>query len=319
MLRKLTRYSLALALVALLAACNKSEQATSVAAAPVTPQGTVDTAIQSLRANDLKSLLNSQIPPNHIEKMRAKWKEDMAKEEVTEQDRKEFAETMTKLTAPGAEDKLLAELEPQLVKFEQEMLPQMPMMVGMGKGLIMQSVQESKELTEPQKIEAGKSLDALVKWIQETKFADRALAKQAIGHVCAAARELNLKTVDEARALSFDDALTKGSIALRATKQVLTTYGLDLDKMLDTVKSEVVSQEGDKAKVKVSYEMFGQPLSFETELVQVDGHWYGKQTLDELNKPEVATPSADEASSESSDEGEGDAAESDDSEGKAEG
>ena len=105
-------------------------------------------------------------------------------------------------------------------------------------------------------------------------------------HLVTAARELNLKTLDEARALDFDTAMEKSGIAFRGAKKVLETYGLSLDKVLDTVKTEVVSQQGDVAKVKVSYVMFDQPMSFDTELVQIDGRWYGKQTIDELNKPD---------------------------------
>ena len=79
---------------------------------------------------------------------------------------------------------------------------------------------------------------------------------------------------------------------LLALLAVLAVYGFSLDKMLDSVKTEVVSQTGDAAKVKVSYKLFEQPLSFETDLVQVDGRWYGKQTIDKLDNPE---PKADDA------------------------
>ena len=66
--------------------------------------------------------------------------------------------------------------------------------------------------------------------------------------------------------------------------------------MLDTVKTEVVSQTGDQAKLKVSYQMFDQPMSFETELVQIDGRWYGKQAIAELEKPDEDEAPAEPAS-----------------------
>jgi hypothetical protein len=284
----------ALGLVVLLASCGKDQGGT--VASTDSPQGAISAAVQSLKSGDLKTLIESQVPPAHMEKLRTKWKTDMAEEPVSESDRAQFAQMMADLTAADAETKLMEQLEPQLVNYEQNIVPQMPMMVGMGKGLIMQGIQENKELTEAQKAEAGKSIDALIQWVQETKFSDRALAKEAIAHVCAAAREMNLKTLDEARALSFDDALTRGSVAFRGFKNVLETYGLSIDKMADSVKTEVVSQEGSNAKVRVSYTFLNTPLSFEADLVQVDGRWYGKQTIDNLNKPEVDT--SDEASAE---------------------
>jgi hypothetical protein len=297
MFGKLTRFTFAALLVAGAIGCQKEEAAVEAVAATATPQGAVDAAVKSLRAGDLKSLVESQIPPKHLEKVRADWTKEMAAEQPSEQEKAEFATMMSELTASDAEAKMMEKLEPQLVKYEQEMEPQMGMMVGMGQGLIMSGIQENKELTEPQKQQAAQSLEALVKWVQSTKFSDRAKAKEAVNHVVATARELNLKTLDEARALTFDQAMEKGSIALRGTKKVLDAYGFSIDKVLDSVKTEVVSQDGSAAKVKVSYSMFEQPLSFETELVQVDGRWYGKQTIAELEKPdvEVATePSTDD-------------------------
>jgi hypothetical protein len=274
-----------------------------VAKISATPQGAIDAAVQSLKAGDLKALVESQVPPTHMDKLRAEWKEDMAKDPPTDEEKAEFQQMMADLTAPDAEAKLLAKIEPELVKFETEMAPQMPMMIGMGKGLVASSVQENKELTEQQKQQAVASVDALAKWIESAKFTDRQLVKTAIGHVVETARALELETLDEARALSFDDAMAKGSVAFRGAKKVLDTYGFSLDQVFDSVKTEVVSQTGDAAKVKVSYALFGTPLSFETELVQLDGRWYGKQTIDELNKPEGADE--DEAAEPASETAEG--------------
>ncbi len=299
---KSVRYVFALAFALALAACGSKEEGGKAAIASTsTPQGAIDAAVQSLKAGDLKSLVESQVPPSHMEKLRAEWKADMAKDPPSDQEKAEFAAQMAMLTASDAEAKIMAQLEPELVKFETEMAPQMPLMIGMGKGLAANSLQENKELTQEQKDQAVKSIDAVAKWVQETNFTDRAKVKDAVSKVVASARELNLKTLDEARALSFDDAMVKGSIALRGLKDVLAVYGFSLDKMLDSVKTEVVSQTGDAAKVKVTYQMFEQPMSFETDLVQVDGRWYGKQTIEKINNPEPAqieAPATDDGSAE---------------------
>ena len=295
MFGKLARVTFAALLVAAVAGCQKEEPAVAAVAATATPQGAVEAAVKSLRAGDLKSLVESQVPPKHLQKVRADWQKEMAADEPSADEKAEFASTMAELTAPDAEEKMMEKLEPQLVKYEQEMEPQLPMMIGMGKGLIVSGIQENKDLTDPQKQQAAQSLDALAKWIEVTKFSDRARAREAVNHLVATAREVNLKSLDEARALNFDQAMDKGSIALRGTKKVLDAYGFSIDKVLDSVKTEVVSQAASEAKVKVSYTLFDQPLSFETELVQVDGRWYGKQTIAELEKPdEIAAPEEDE-------------------------
>jgi hypothetical protein len=291
MFRNTVRYTaLALAFVALFAACKKDEQAAAtpaaVAKATATPDAAIQSAVEHLKTGNIKALVMSQVPPSHLDEMRANWKKELEEDPPTEQEKTEFQSMMAELTAPDAETKLMEKLEPQLTKFETEYAPQMPMMIAMGQGLMVQGIKDNKDLTDPQKVEATKSVEALAKWVQSVKLTDRELAKAAVAHVVTAARELNLKTLDEARALDFDTAMDKSGIAFRGAKKVLETYGLSLDKVLDTVKTEVVSQQGDVAKVKVSYVMFDQPMSFDTELVQVDGRWYGKQTIDELNKPD---------------------------------
>jgi hypothetical protein len=293
MLGKFARFTFAALLLAGAAGCSK-EPAEEAVAATATPQGAVDAAVKSLRAGDIKALVEAMIPPKHLAKVRAEWPKKMAEDPPSDAEKEEFAANMAELTAPDAETKLMEKLEPQLVKYEQEVKPQMAMMIGMGKGLILSGIQENKDLTDPQKQQAAQSVEALAKWMETTEFADRERAKKAVNELVATARELNLKSLDEARALSFDQALDKGSIALRGTKKVLDAYGFSIDKMLDSVKTEVLSQTGKEAKVKVSYTMFDQPLSFETELVEVDGRWYGKQTIAELEKPDVAeAPAAD--------------------------
>lgn len=286
------RLLLASALAAVAIGC-APEQGSAPAVSTTSPKGAIDAAVASLKAGDLKALVESQVPPAHIEKLRTEWTQDMQAEQPSDEEKAEFAQMMADLTASDAETKLMEQLEPQLVQFEKEMAPQMPMMIGMGKGLLISSIQENKDLTEAQKQQAQQSLDAFANWLQTAKFTDRALAKQAIGHVVASARELGIKNLDEARALSFDDAMAKGSIAFRGIKKVLDTYGFSIDAVLDSVKTEVVSEQGDAAKVKVSYQMLGQALAFETDLVRRDGRWYGKQTITELEKPPVAEESVD--------------------------
>jgi len=191
---------------------------------------------------------------------------------------------MTRLTAPGAEEKMFAEAEPQLKQFEQQSAQQMPMMIAMGQGFIQSAIQQSKDLTEPQKQQTVALIDATGKWAQSAKFTDPVLAKQAISVICKTARDLNLKTIDEVRALNYDQAMQRAGIAVGGFKQLLSVYGLSMDKALDSVKTETISAGADTAKVKVSYTAFDQPFTTESDLVKVDGKWYSKQAVDQWAK-----------------------------------
>lgn len=270
-----------------LIACQKEEAGetpAATAAATANPADAITATAKKLRSNDVLGVIQLTVPPKHYDKMKAEWKADVNKDPITEEDRLEFQAMMTKLTAPDAETAIMAEAEPELVKFETEMAAQMPLMVGMGQGFAMQAIQANENMSAAQKKQAGDVIGAVVAWLQGVQFADRALAKQAVSHAVGTARELNLKTLDEARALEFEPAMEKAGVAFKGIKDVLAVYGLKLDEAFDSVKATVVSETGDNAVVKVDYTIFNQPLSFESPMVKIDGRWFGKDTVDQLEK-----------------------------------
>ncbi|HZX91016.1 MAG TPA: hypothetical protein VFE67_10255 [Rudaea sp.] len=307
----LTRFAFVVALAAAAVGCNQQAAAPTAAApaapAPVAaaaaPDAAVLASVKALRTNNVAGLLENALPAGEVAKMKADWVKEINKDPVSEEDRRKFAEQMSKLTAPGAEDKLFAELEPQLKQFEQQSAQQMPMMIAMGQGFIQSAIQQSKDLNDQQKQQTTALIDATAKWAQTAKFTDAALAKQAIGVICKTARDLNLKTVDEARALSYDQAMQKAGIVLGGLKQVFALYGLSMDKALDSVKVETVSANGDAAKVKVTYTAFDQPFTTESDLVKLDGKWYSKQAIAQWAKAQekeqemakVAAPASEPA------------------------
>ena len=290
----LTRFAFLVALAAAAVGCNQQAAAPTAATpaapapapAPVAaaPDASVVASVKALRTNNVAGLIENALPAAEVAKMKADWTKEINKDPVSEEDRQKFAEQMSKLTAPGAEDKLFAELEPQLKQFEQQSAQQMPMMIAMGQGFIQSAVQQSKDLNEQQKQQTTALIDATAKWAQTAKFTDAALAKQAVGVICKTARDLNLKTVDEARALNYDQAMQKAGIVLGGVKQLFALYGLSMDNALDSVKVETVSATGDAAKVKVTYTAFDQPFTTESDLVKVDGKWYSKQAISQWAK-----------------------------------
>jgi hypothetical protein len=284
--------SLVLALAAALAlsACkDKEEQAAAgaeaaIAATATSPEAAVAVAAKNMRAGNLKAMVEASVPPQYLEHVRGKWTAKMGEEPITEEDRAEFLENVGRFTAPDAEKKLWAELEPQLTEKKAEIDMQMPMMIGIGRGILASGVQQREDLNEAQKTQALATVDAFAKWAETAKFTDPDLAQKSIGIVCSTARELDLKTLDDLRAMSFDQALAKGDIALAGVKKLFDVYGFSLDQVFDSVKTELVSQTGDDAKVKVNFQMFGQPLDFETEMTKFEGRWYGKESLTNLQK-----------------------------------
>lgn len=291
---KTARFTLAIAAALAAVGCGQDQNAaaptsaTAAAVAPVvapsSPDGTIMASAKALRANNIAALLDNALPAGEVNKMKADWTKNLNKDPVTDEDRKKFADQMAKLTAPGAEDRLYAEMEPQLKQFDQQSAQQMPMMIAMGQGFAQSAIQQNKDMSDQQKQQAVALLDATAKWAQSVKFTDPALVKQAIAAVCKAARDINLKTIDEARALTYEQGMQKAGIAVGGLKNVLAVYGLNVDKALDSVKTETVATTGDTAKVKITYTAFDQPFTTDSDLVRVDGRWYSKQAIEQWHK-----------------------------------
>ena len=297
---KFARVALAAALGLALVGCGKEEApagappAAAAAKAAATPDGAIVASVQHLKAGNIDALLQSVLPPDEYAKAKADYAKDMNKEPATEEDKAKFAENMAKLTAADAEAKLWAELEPKLKEMDAQMAQQMPMMVAMGKGVIQSSIQQNQDLTEAQKLQASQAVDALGNWVTTAKFTDPALAQKSIKIVCDTARKINLKTLDEARALSYEQAMSKAGVAYLGVKDVLAVYGFSIDQTLDSIKAETISSDAATAKVKISYTLLNTPLSAESDMVKVGERWYGKEMMESLKKKDaqIAEPAA---------------------------
>lgn len=274
---------------ALLVGCGKDEATQTAAPAEkaamqaVAPAATAATAmdaqIKAFRSNDLKALLEAALPPAEIERMRSEWDKNRA-EPITEEDRAEFADSWGKITAADGVDKIMAEMEPQLAQLK----PQLAGMIAMGQGMATMTIAESTELTDAQKAQATAFMNGLSGWLGKTDFADPALMRKSLTALADGLRATGITKLDDIKALSFDELLAKFGPAVGGVKNALAAYGFSLDAIADSVKTEIVSEAGDTAKLKVSYALFDAPMSFESEMQKVDGKWYGKDMLAQLEK-----------------------------------
>lgn len=290
---KFARVALAAALGFALVGCGKDEPPAApppavAAKAAATPDGAILASVGHLKTGNIDGLMQSVLPPDEYAKAKADYSKDMNKEPASEEDKAKFAENMAKLTAPDAEAQLWTELEPKLKELDAQMAQQMPMMVAMGKGVIQSSIQQNQELTDAQKQQASQAVDALGNWVTTAKFTDPALAQKSIKIVCDTARKINLKTLDEARALSYEQAMSKVGVAYLGIKDVLALYGFSIDQTLDSIKAETISSDANAAKVKISYTLLNTPLTAESDLVKVGERWYGKEMLEGLKKKDAA-------------------------------
>lgn len=303
MLKNFARVTLMASIALGVAACGKDSAPGATASVGAGPEATIATSVKLARQGDVAGLFENVMPPADFARIKAEWNSRKNDTEPSDEDRQKFAETVAKLTAPNAVETMYAEIAPDIAQFDAQYQQQMPTMVAMGKGYLQGLVQQSAQISANEKEQANAAIEALAQWVQTTRFTDPELIKKALAIVSETTKELDLKTLDEARALDFEQSAPKLKIAFNGLKKLLEVYNFSIDKTLDSVKSEVVSSEGDNAKVKVSYTLLGAPLSAETEMVKIDDRWYGKDTISKLREHEAesaAGASADAADSDDS-------------------
>ena len=264
-----------------LAACGQKEGPAEAASDTASPEGAVKAATEALRQNDLHQFLRLSLPEQRYQQLRQAY-EQRERSAPDGEEAAEFSAMLAKLTADDAETALMAELEPALVQFETEMAPQMPMMIGMGRGFAAQAIQQNAEMSEQQKQQATQVVDAMGNWLSGVQLADRELARSAISKAVASARKLEIQSLEQLEALDFDQMMVKAGIAFGGVKDVLSVYGLDIDGVLASAQTEVLSQEGDSARLKVSYTLFGQTIAAEQDMVRQDDRWFSKEGMTAL-------------------------------------
>lgn len=280
-----SRWLVAALAFALLPACGKNDNSQSSATANSTPAKTVLTTVHLFRDGKFDALMQHVLPPAEYKRMRAEWKakhDEM--HQITDEDRQKFAEGMSQLTAPDAEQQIWAKVEPQLQKAEKQYKAQLPMMIGMGQVMLSTQISNAKQLTPDQKKQASDVVDALGSWAQQTPWLDHDKLKQAIGVVTSSARKLNLKTLDQAVGLTYEQALDKYGVAWGGMKQVLDIYGLSVDKTLDSATAKTLNSDDRTATVEVDYTLLGKPQHVTVDLVKIDDRWYDKDLLDHWRK-----------------------------------
>ena len=288
MLKHLVRFYLLVALALAGTACNR-DSGSAPGSTSAGPAQTVERSVELTRQGDIAGLIEHMLPPAEFARVKAQWNDSKDDHEPSEAQRKQFAETMAKLTAADAADTLYAELEPDIRQFDAQYQQQIPTIVAMGRGYLRGLVQQSQELSASEKEQANGVIEALSQWVEKTRFTDPEKVREALAIVTETARQLDLKTLDQARALDFEQSAPRLKIAFNGLKKVLAVYDFSVDQTLDSVTTEVVSSEGDTAMLKLTYTLLGTALETRSPMVRIGGRWYAKDTIDKLRERDAAT------------------------------
>lgn len=242
-----------------------------VAATP-DPAAHVENLARLFRAGDIAAMAQASVPPAQWEKIRTTW-ERKRQEPTSDADRAEFGEKLARVTAHDAVDSFMAELEPKL----DEARPQWPGAMLMGFGAAQMAITSpDSDLTQEQRDALKAALPGLQQWVGSTDFFNAGTLRDALTLLTDAARRTGIQNLDQLKALPMDELLRRGNGLLAAAKDAVQLYGIDVDAIADSLQVEVLSNDGQTARVRTTVTVFRAPVFGDHELVLVDGQWYGK-------------------------------------------
>lgn len=248
------------------------------------------TNLQLTATGDFDDLMKNRLPAADYAQWRNEWEQAHAHPEPASSNQaQQFAQIMQMLTAPGAEAKLAKRLQPRLAKLRGGQNQTLPIASGILEAAGKQMIAASPQLGASQRAMATAGLDALIAWTRTTDFSDAKKAKKAIDLMCATARQLQVQTLAQWRALDYAQTMRNYGILWNGLENLLHLYGLDLAGNLTTARISATSNDATHATVKLEMTFAGKPLGGEWRMVKLDDHWYDAALLDAWRQAHPAT------------------------------
>lgn len=265
------------ALCALLAAaalalpgCSRPDTADAAQAqeAP-TPGETVRRLTAHLRDSDLEAFARDAVTPALHAQLETAWRGGRTRWPL---DQLPFAahlpRAMAALSAPDAEKTLQQGFDRQLANAS---LAQAAEFLTV---FTVQFILQQGDFSVSEREHYPQLVQALGGWAGQAPIGDRKRAQAAIATMAAAAREAKLDSDEAFAEAGMSAGLQRMSRVLATGKQVLASYGFDLDADLRDMQVQLQSQTGDLARVRMQYALAGTPVDTVVNLERRDGHWY---------------------------------------------
>jgi len=275
LIRRATAALLLVAAVAV-AGCERAP-APAVAPTPTQPAQAVEQLIQDLRRNDFVAFARHSVPPALHARLDQAWNEGRTRWPLTElplDDR--LPAFITALAAPGAEKQLLTTYNRQFSGAGAE-LRSAASTLGL---FATQYLHKEGDYSADERAHYAQLVAALSRWGQKAPLGDPQRARRAIPQLVAAARQTGLAGGDDTfRQLGMQRSLERFGPFFGRFKQVLQTYGLDVDADLASAKATLIEADGDRARVRLIYTLAGQKIEAQLAVERHDGHWYLSDAL----------------------------------------
>lgn len=273
--------------LALLAGCNRHKEAPGTPGGG-SPEDAMRDSLELIREGKFDMFWQHALPPADFAALKADWpRRNVAAEPVNDDDRAKFENGVKRLTEPDAEKKLYADLRPTLVRFDKEYKDQMPLLTGVAQSMALTAIDQTNDLTIPQKRQLREAVNVIAPWAQTVGWGDQGKAKQAIAILVDTARKARLTTPEALHTMDFDQSMAAYSTMWLGFKNLFNVYGLSLDKSFDSVSIDTLENTGGTAHVKITYTILDKPIQTDATLVLLDGRWYDSDLLQSVRNQHV--------------------------------
>lgn len=282
------RHAAAVMAVLVLAACGPGEL--SLDPPPREPEDAVRQLVADLRRGDLAAYARHAVPPELHGRLDTAWREGRTLWPLTELPlHAQMPGFLEALAAPDAEKRLLADYRRQFGGAHAE-LRSAADTLGV---FATRYVAASPHYSPDERAHYIRLIGALSAWGRKAPLGDPARAREAIPKLVAGARLTGLRDAQAFRQHGMAETLQRLQPFVVRLKAVLAAhYGLDLDAALDSVQTQVLERDGDRAGVRVRYLVAGQAVEGSVRLERHDGRWYLTDVLRHASAEAERNPAA---------------------------
>ncbi len=275
-------------LLALLAACKRQPE--ELAGAASEPAAAVRQLAAHLQRNDLVAFARDAVPPGLHDRLDAAWRSGHSRwplDELPLDDK--LVPMLAALAAKDSEKTLQRSFERQFARQDRDLREAARTLGLFG----VQYVKNEGDYTAEEREHYAQVIAALSDWAQQAPLGDPALARASLTRLAPAARRSGLTSEQALSDAGMQASLQRLSPFFAEAKATFARYGLPLDATFADLRTGLVEEQGDRARVRIHYPFGEHEIDAVVSLVRRDGHWYLSDYLRHAEAALAAAAAAD--------------------------
>ena len=246
------------------------------------PEAAVRQLALHLHDNDLVGFARNAVPPAEYARLETAWREGRSRWPLTELPLDEQLEPfLATLAAPGSERSLLQGFNRNFANQNKDLRDAARSLGSFG----VQYVKREGVYTAEERAHYAQVITALSEWGAQAPLGDPKHGATAISKLTAAARRTGLSSEQSLRETGMTESLRRLGPFFAQAKATLASYGLPLDRSFSELRTELVEEKGDQARIRLHYPLGKREIDTVVSLQRRDGQWY---LVDHLHHAEQA-------------------------------